>query len=176
MRSIPYKIEYSTLELVFGLIGPAIILLSIFYAISNLKIGKVTLQLPPGVASGVLALLGLYLTYSTVSSIFKKRAANSLGANIVLDDKARCMRFTAVQKFRGELVTVNYDAITTVVTTIVQEDGASEQEKKITFTVPSMTPNKFEFDADHMARDSDFDELVSMLKYQAVNATFRVNQ
>ncbi|MCT9812814.1 hypothetical protein N0K08_19465 [Acidovorax sp. Be4] len=170
MRTIAYKMEYSILELVFGLIGPAIILASIFYPISDLKIGSLRLNLPAGLANIILAVLGAYVTYLTVGTLFKKRAVNSQGASIVLDDEK--MTFTTVQKFRGVLNSVNYGSIDKVVVTNVPETSTSVEEKTVEIRVPSMTPKKHEFDAIHMAESSDFDALVDTLKHRAVNASF----
>lgn len=165
--------EYSILEVIFGLIGPAIILLSIFYAIPDMKIGSMWLRLPPGVANGILTVLGIYVTYLTVGTLFKKRAANSQGANIVLDDKK--MTFTTVRGFRGVPTTVDYDAIDKVTITDIPETSTSVAEKTVEISMPSQSPKKHEFDAIHMAKDSDFNVLVDVLKHRAVNAAFQQN-
>lgn len=170
MRAIAYKMEYSILELVFGLIGPAIILAAIFYPIADLKVGTLRLNLPAGLANVILGVLGAYVTYLTVGTLFKKRAVNSQGASISLDDKK--MTFTTVQQFRGVQTTVNYDAIEKVIVTNVPETSTSVEEKMVEIRMPSMTPKKHEFDAIHMAEDSDFDVLVDTLKRRAVNASF----
>ena len=52
MHSITYKMEYSALELIFGLIGPAIILASLFYPLHDLKIGSLRFGRPAGAANG----------------------------------------------------------------------------------------------------------------------------
>ena len=70
MQTITYKMEYSALEFVFGLIGPAIILFSILYPVPDLKIGSLWLHLPAGVANGVLVVLGAYVTYLTIGNAF----------------------------------------------------------------------------------------------------------
>ncbi|WP_269791360.1 hypothetical protein [Stenotrophomonas sp. Iso1] len=171
MQTINYKMEYSILELAFGLIGPAIIIASIIIPIPDLKIGTLWLHLPKGVANGVLTLLGLYVTYLTVGTLFKKRAANSQGANIVLDDKG--LTFTTVQRFRGIPTTVSYDAIDKVTITNIPETNTSVEEKTVEISMPSLTPRKHEFDAIHMAKDSDFDALVGELKRRATSATFK---
>ncbi len=173
MRTIAYKMEYSILELVFGLIGPAIILASIFYPIADLKVGSLRLHLPEGLANLILGALGVYVSYLTVGTLFKKRAANSQGANIVLDENK--MTFTTVQSFRGVLTTVNYDAIEKVIVTNIPETSTSVEEKMVEIRMPSLTPKKHEFDAIHMAEASDFDVLVDTLKHRAVNATFEGN-
>ncbi|UXL37061.1 hypothetical protein N7D90_15885 [Pseudomonas fragi] len=173
MQVIPYKMEYSILELIFGLIGPIIIMISIFYPITDMKIGTLWLHLPPGVANGILTILGVFIMYLTVGSLFKKRAANSQGARIVLDDNA--ISFTTVQKFCGVQTTVSYDAIDKVVITHIPETSTSVEEKMVEISMPSRTPKKFEFDAIHMAKDSDFEVLVQTLKHRAANAVFEVN-
>lgn len=170
MQTINYKMEYSILEYVFGLIGPAIIIAAIFYPIADLKIGTLRLHLPTGVANGLLMLVGAYATYLTVGTLFKKRAANSLGASIVLDEKS--MSFTTVKKFAGVLTTVNYDAIDKITITDIPETSTSSAEKTIEISAPSTAFKKFEFDAIHMAKDSDFDALVGALKHRAMNAAF----
>ncbi|MDQ0572770.1 hypothetical protein QFZ42_004604 [Variovorax paradoxus] len=171
MQAINYKMEYSILECVFGLIGPAIIIAAIFYPIADLKIGTLHLHLPTGVANGALILMGAYVSYLTVAMLFKKRAANSQGASIVLDEKS--MSFTTVKKFSGVLTTVNYDAIDKITVTDIPETQTSSAEKTIEISSPSMGTKKHEFDAIHMAKDSDFDTLVSALKLRAVNAAFK---
>ena len=171
MQTINYKMEYSILEYVFGLIGPAIIIAAIFYPIADLKIGTLRLHLPTGVANGLLMLVGAYALYLTVGTLFKKRAANSLGASIVLDEKS--MSFTTVKKFAGVLTTVNYDAIDKITITDIPETSTSSAEKTIEISVPSTTFKKFEFDVIHMAKDSDFDALVGALKHRAMNAAFK---
>lgn len=171
MQTINYKMEYSILEYVFGLIGPAIIIGAIFYPIADLKIGTLRLQLPAGVANGALMLLGAYVTYLTVGTLFEKRAANSQGASIVLDEKS--MSFTTVKKFAGTLTTVNYDAIDKVTVTDIPETSTSSAEKTIEISAPSMGSKKHEFDAIHMAKDSDFETLVDALKHRATNAAFK---
>ncbi|MDH6167694.1 hypothetical protein M2282_002844 [Variovorax boronicumulans] len=171
MQTINYKMEYSILEYVFGLIGPAIIIAAIFYPISDLKIGTLRLHLPTGVANGILMLFGAYATYLTVGALFEKRAANSRGASIVLDEKS--MSFTTVKKFAGVLTTVSYDAIDKVTVTDIPETSTSSAEKTVEINAPSMAPKKYEFDAIHMAKDSDFDVLVNALKHRAINAAFR---
>ncbi|PBI91350.1 hypothetical protein BKP43_24070 [Variovorax boronicumulans] len=171
MHTINYKMEYSILEYVFGLIGPAIIIAAIFYPIADLKIGTLRLHLPTGVANGVLMLIGAYATYLTVGTLFKKRAANSQGASIVLDEKG--MSFTTVKKFSGVLTTVGYDAINQVTITDIPETSTSSAEKTVEISTPSMAPKKHEFDAIHMVKDSDFEVLVNALKHRAINATFK---
>lgn len=171
MQVINYKMEYSILECVFGLIGPAIIIAAIFYPIADLKIGTLRLHLPTGVANGALMLAGAYVTYLTVATLFKKRAANSQGASIVLDEKS--MSFTTVKKFEGVLTTVSYDAIDKVTVTDIPETQTSSAEKTVEISVPSMAPKKYEFDAIHMAKDSDFDAFVGALKHRAINAAFK---
>lgn len=171
MQTINYKMEYSILEYVFGLIGPAIIIAAIFYPIADLKIGTLRLHLPTGVANGVLLLIGAYVTYLTVGTLFKKRAANSQGASIVLDEKS--MSFTTVKKFSGVLTTVGYDAINKVTITDIPETSTSSAEKTVEISTPSMASKKHEFDAIHMVKDSDFDVLVNALKHRAVNAAFK---
>ena len=171
MQTINYKMEYSILEYVFGLIGPAIIIAAIFYPIADLKIGSLRLHLPPGVANGALILLGVVVSYLTVATLFKKRAANSQGATIVLNEKS--MTFTAVEKFTGVLTTVNYDAINQVTVTDIPETQTSSAEKTIEISVPSMGSKEYEFDAIHMAKDSDFEVLVGALKHRALNAAFK---
>lgn len=171
MQTINYKMEYSVLECVFGLIGPAIIIAAIFYPIADLKIGTLRLHLPTGVANAALMLLGAYVTYLTVGTLFKKRAANSLGTSIVLDEAS--MAFTTVRKFAGVLTKVSYDAIEKVTVTDIPETQTSSAEKTIEIVVPSMTPKKYEFDAIHMAKDSDFDALVNALKHRASGAVFK---
>ena len=173
MHNITYKMQYSILELVFGLIGPAIILASILYPIDDLKIGSLRLDLPAGVANGVLVVLGAYVTYLTVKMLFTKRAANSQGTLITLDEDN--MTFTTVQKYRGVLTTVNYDAIERVIITDIPETSTAAEEKTIEIIMPSLTPKKHEFDITHMPKDSDFDVLVGTLKRRAVNAAFEVN-
>lgn len=171
MQTINYKMEYSILEYIFGLIGPAIIIAAAFYPIPDLKIGTLRLHLPPGVANGVLMLFGAYATYLTVGALFEKRAANSQGANIVLDEKS--MSFTTVKKFAGVLTTVNYDAIDKVTITDIPETNTSSAEKTIEISARSMASKKHEFDAIHMAKDSDFEALVDALKHRAINAVFK---
>lgn len=173
MKTITYKMEYSLLELAFGLIGPAIILASIFYPITDLKIGSLRLQLPAGVANGVLVILGAYVTYLTVRTLLTKRAANSQGARIDFDENN--LTFTTVQKYRGVLTTVNYDAIEKVTITQIPETSTTAEEKTVEIRMPLLTPKKHEFDAIHMATDADFNLLVSTLKHRAVNATFEGN-
>ena len=165
--------EYSILELVFGLIGPAIILASISYPVPDLKIGSLWLKLPEGVANGVLAVLGAYVTYLTVGTLFKKRAANSQGSSIVLDEEK--MTFTTVQRFRGVRTTVNYDAIEKVIITNTPETDTSVEEKTIEISMPSQMPKQHEFDAIHMTKKSDFDVLVNALKHRATNAIFEAS-
>ncbi len=171
MQTINYKMEYSILEYVFGLIGPAIIIAAIFYPIPDLKIGTLRLHLPPGVANGILMVFGAYVTYLTVGTLFEKRAANSQGASIVLDEKS--MSFTTVKKFAGTLTTVNYDAIDKVTITDIPETSTSSAEKTVEISAPSMPSKKHEFDAIHMAKDSDFDVFVNALKHRAINAAFK---
>jgi len=171
MQAINYKMEYSILEYVFGLIGPVIILAAIFYPIADLKIGSLRLHLPPGVANGALMLLGAFVTYLTVSTLFKKRAANSQGASIVFDEKG--MSFTTVKNFAGVVTTVRYDAIDKVIVTDIPETNTSSAEKTVEISMPSMAPKKHEFDAIHMAKDSDFEVLVNTLKHRALNAAFK---
>lgn len=173
MHTISYKIKYSIFEMIFGFIGPAIIILSMLYSIPDLKIGSLWLRLPPGVANGVLTVLGIYVTYLTVGTLFKKRAANSQGASIVFDNQK--MTFTTVRMFRGVLTTVNYDAIEKVTVTHSPETSTSVEEKTVEISVPSQVPKKYEFDAIHMSKDSDFDVLVDVLKHRAVNAVFEQN-
>lgn len=173
MQTIAYKQEYSILEFIFGLIGPAIILASIFYSIPDLKIGTLRLNLPPGVANAILGALGVYVTYLTVGTLFTKRAANSQSCSIVLDEKS--MTFTTVQKYSGVLTKVMYDAINKVVITHVPETNTTAEEKTVEIHMPSMNPKKFEFDAIHMVKDSDFDVLVNTLKQRAMHATFELN-
>lgn len=171
MQTINYKMEYSILEYVFGLIGPAIIVAAIFYPIADLKIGTLRLHLPTGVANGVLMVLGVFVTYLTVATLFKKRAANSQGASIVLGEND--MSFTTVKKFTGVLTTVSYDAIDKVTITDIPETQTSSAEKTVEISASSMTSKKHEFDAIHMAKDSDFDALVKALKHRAINAAFK---
>lgn len=171
MQTIKYKVQYSILECVFGLIGPAIIIAAIFYPITDLKIGTLRFHLPTGVANGILLLIGAYVTYLTVGTLFKKRAANSQGASIVLG--AMSMSFTTVKKFSGALTTVNYDAINKVTITDIPETSTSSAEKTVEISTPSMAFKKHEFDAIHMESDSDFYNLVNALKHRAINATFK---
>lgn len=171
MQTINYKMEYSILEYIFGLIGPAIIIAAIFYPIADLKVGSLRLHLPAGVANGVLMLIGAYATYLTVGTLFKKRAANSQGANIVLGEKS--MSFTIVKRFAGVLTTVNYEAIDKITITDIPETSTSSAEKTVEISAPSMASKKHEFDAIHMAKDSDFDFLVDALKHRALNAAFK---
>ena len=171
MQAINYKMEYSILECIFGLIGPAIIIAAIFYPIADLKIGTLRLHLPTGVANGILMLVGACVTYLTVATLFKKRAANSQGASIIFDEKS--MSFTTVKKFVGVLTTVNYDAIDKVTITDIPETQTSSAEKTVEISAPSMLSKKYEFDAIHMAKDSDFDALVGALKHRAINAAFK---
>jgi hypothetical protein len=171
MRTIEYKMEYSILEYVFGLIGPAIVIAAIFYPIPDLKIGSLRLHLPTGVANVILGLVGVYVTYLSVAELFKKRAANSQGASIVLDEKS--MSFTNVEKFKGILTTVSYHAIDKVTVTDIPETQTTSAEKTVEISVPSMASKKFEFDAIHMAKDSDFDAFVDALKHRAINAAFK---
>lgn len=171
MQAINYKMEYSILECIFGLIGPAIIVAAIFYPIADLKIGTLRLHLPTGVANGILMLVGACVTYLTIATLFKKRAANSQGASIILDEKS--MSFTTVKKFVGVLTTVNYDAIDKVTITDIPETQTSSAEKTVEISAPSMPSKKYEFDAIHMAKDSDFDALVGALKHRAINAAFK---
>lgn len=170
---IDYKVEYSILEFVFGLIGPVIIFISIFYPVPDLKIGTLWLHLPPGLANGVLGVIGVFVTYLTLSTLYKKRAANSQGASIILDEEK--MTFTAVHKFRGVLTVVSYDAIEKVTLTHTPPTSTSVEEKLIEINMPSLTPKKFEFDVIHMAKDSDFDVLLHTLKHRAKNAAFEVS-
>ncbi|MEO7887548.1 MAG: hypothetical protein ABIR76_12490, partial [Polaromonas sp.] len=142
-----------------------------FYPIADLKIGSLRLHLPTGVANGVLMLVGAFVSYLTVSTLFKKRAANSQGATIVLNEKN--MTFTTVEKFTGVLTTVNYDAIDKVTITDIPETQTSSAEKTIEISAPSMASKEHEFDAIHMAKDSDFDALVGVLKHRALNAAFK---
>lgn len=173
MKIISYKIEYSVLECVFGLIGPAIIIAAIIFPIPDLRIGAFWLRLPPGVANGVTLLLGTFVTYLTVAELFRKRAANSRGSCIHLDEKS--MTFTTVQKFRGALTIVNYEKIEEVTVTNRPETNDSVEEKIVEIIVPSMTPEKYTFDAIHMAENSHFDFLVETLKHCAIHAVFKKN-
>lgn len=167
---IDYKMDYSILELVFGLVGPTIIFISIFYSVPDLKIGTLWLHLPRGLANGVLGVIGVFVTYLTVSELYKKRAANSQGASIILDETK--MTFTAVHKFRGVLTVVSYDAIEKVTLAHILPTSTTVEERIIKINVPTLTPKKFEFDVIHMAQDSDFDVLFHTLKHRAKNAVF----
>jgi hypothetical protein len=173
MQVIAYKMEYSILEFVFGLIGPAIILISIFYPIPDMRIGTLWLHLPPGVANGLLGVFGAFVTSLTVATLCKKHAANNQGARIVIDETK--MTFTTVQKFRGVLTVVDYDAIEKITFTHNPPTDTSIEEKIIEISMPSLRPKKFEFDVIHMAKDSDFDVLLHTLKFRTKNATFEVN-
>lgn len=173
MHSITYKMKYSALELIFGLIGPAIILASLAYPLHDLKIGSLRLGLPAGVANAILIILGAYVTYLSVKLLLIKRATNSQGNRIVLDENN--MTFTAVLKYRGTLTTVNYDAIDKVTITDIPETTTTAEEKTLKISMPSLMPKKHEFDAIHMAKDSDFNVLVDTLKRRAVNAAFEGN-
>lgn len=171
MKAIAYKMESSILEYVFGLIGPAIIIAAIIYPIPDLKIGSLWLRLPPGVANGVTMLVGVWVMYLTLASLVNKRAANSRGCSITLGDKS--MTFTTVQKYRGELTTVDYDQLDKVVITNIPATNTSAEEKKVEISSPSMKPKKYEFDAIHMETQKDFDVLVDTLKRHAIKAEFQ---
>jgi len=169
-RTIAYKMQYSVLEFVFGLIGPAVIVVSLVYPISDMRIGSLWLHLKPGMANGILGGFGLFLSFLTCSTLFKKRAANAQGACIVLGEKD--MTFTAVKGYRGVLATMSYMAIEKVVTAHSPETDTSAEERTVTVYSSSMWPRRYEFDACHMVTDSDFDVLVHTLKHRAVNAVF----
>lgn len=170
MKTIDYKMKYSILEFIFGLIGPTIITASIFYPIPDLKIGTQWFHLPPGVANSILAILGIYITYLTGRTLFEKRAVNSQGAKIFLGEEK--ITFTNSQKYRGVLTTVSYDAIDNIVITDIPETTTSCAEKVVKINTPAPKSKKYEFDAIHMAQSSDFYVLVDALKLRAINATF----
>lgn len=173
MQNITYKMQYSILELIFGLIGPAIIIASILYPIGDIKIGTLRLGLPPGAANLILAVIGAYVTYLTISTLLNKRAINSQGARITLDENN--MTFTAAQQWRGVLTTVDYDTIKKVIITDIPATNTAPEEKIIEIEVSSLKLKKYDFDVIHMAKDSDFSVLVDTLKRRAVNAAFEGN-
>lgn len=86
----------------------------------------------------VLIILGAYVTYLSAKLLLIKRATNSQGNPIVLDENN--MTFTAVQKYRGALTTVNYDAIDKVTITDISETTATAEEKTLEISMPSLTP------------------------------------
>ena len=68
---------------------------------------------------------------------------------------------------------VTKDAIDKITITDIPETSTSSAEKTVEISAPSMASKKHEFDAIHMAKDSDFDILVNALKHRAVNAAFK---
>lgn len=170
MKTIAYKIKTHLVEYLGVPIGPALILIAIFYPIPDMKIGTLWLHLPPGVANLILGVVGIFACYLTIASLLEKNAANSQGASIVLDETK--MTFTIVKAFRGQLMTVNYDAIEKVTYTHILPSKDTLEEKMIEISMPSLKPKTFVFDLIHMATDSDFELLLSTLKGKAQRAIF----
>ncbi|WP_447747219.1 hypothetical protein [Pseudomonas nicosulfuronedens] len=170
MKTISYKMEYSILEFVFGLIGPVIIACAIFFPIPDMKIGNMWLNLPEGVANWLLGVLGVFVTFLTVRTLLVKRAANSQGACIKLAEQD--MTFTSVKNYRAVQTVVNYEAITAVVVTDIPETNTTVAEKYIEITFPSLAPKKFQFDEDCMEGAADYDLLLHTLKHRANKAVF----
>lgn len=167
LKTMSYKPAFSVLEFVFGLIGPAIIAITILFPLDEMKVGTLRLDLPPGVANGILAAIGILATFLTVSTLVKKRAARSNGGQIVLTETS--LTFTRVRGFKGVLTTVNFDDISKVAIT-------TGEENTVTLWASTLNPAKVSFDADNMHSTEEFSMLVDTVKRHADNAAFSLKE
>ncbi|MGO4104529.1 hypothetical protein AB4Y63_11290 [Leifsonia sp. YAF41] len=167
MRSISYKPAFSALEIIFGLIGPAIIVISLVVPIPDMKIGTLWLNVPDGVANAVLTAVGVLVTLMTVHNLLVKRAARAHGAAIVLDETA--LTYTQVRGYTGVLATIPYADIRKVAVT-------TGDDNVVKLVTPSARPAKVTFDADNMTSTADFHTLIDVLKHKADNASFTAKE
>ncbi|WP_094275657.1 hypothetical protein [Rhodococcus sp. OK302] len=164
MKIIQNKPSFSVLEIIFSLIGPALIVITILFPIEQMSIGTFQLELPDGVANGLLTAIGILVTLLSISTLLKKKAAQSHGAKIVISDDS--VTFTRVRGYKGVLATLPFDQMTKISIT-------TGDENTIKITAPAAKPSKVTFDADDMKNHEEFAVLVDALKQKADNASFK---